>query len=164
MRMSLGAKHDINEARGAIHRIMHREGRRPTVREIAAEAGMDAEKVYRVMRDMQAEAEVQLVGPEGGGHGSITLENMVADDDQQPEHVVHAGELRKAIGALLSSLPDHEAVVLAMRYGCKGYQESCTDEIAKALGITEAEVKKLETAAMNRIRRSHSMDDLRWFF
>jgi len=153
VRVAPSVRENMNLAKGAIHRLMHREGRKPTIGEIAAEAGMNAQKTHRTMQDIYAE-----------GEGGELLESMEDPNVIGPDRQVEIGELRSDIHLLLSSLPEEEAQVLGMKFGCGDYGESSLEEISAAMKLSVADVKKLEMAALCRIRGSREIVNLMSYF
>lgn len=111
-----------------------RQGRRPSVDEVAAEAGLPPAVVRELLTfrpAMRAEAD--------------TLAAV-------PAHAAPAGGDVLAVRRLVGRLPREEAEVIARRYGLEGRGSASVEQVADALGISESTVRRRERTALARIR------------
>ena len=131
---SLGAREEL---------IREKEGE-PTVAEIAARLG---EKKENVLRAMEAIVEpVSLYEPvysEGGD--SIYLMDQLSDTSGGDETWLESIALKEA----MKKLTDRERKIIDMRY----YLNKTQMEIASEIGISQAQVSRLEKGALEKMRK-----------
>lgn len=116
----------------------------PTVEDIAARLG---EKKEAVVRAMEAIVEpISLYEPvfnEGGGE-SVYVIDQVSDAGSSEERWLENIVLREA----MKELSEREQKIISLRY----YMNKTQTEIAEEIGISQAQVSRLEKGALNRIR------------
>jgi len=124
--------------------LMHRKESEPTVEEIAAHLG---EKKEAVVRAMEAIIEpISLYEPVYSENGdSIYVMDQLSDSNSSDEIWLENIVLRQA----MKSLTDRERKIIQMRY----YQNKTQMEIAQEIGISQAQVSRLEKGALEQMRR-----------
>ena len=118
-------------------------GREPTLSELAAEMGLEAEEIAAAQTATEEVASLQAQTGESG----LTLEGLLSSGGME-EQVLERLALRTA----LSRLPEREQSVLLLRY----YKGLTQVQTAKVLGISQVQVSRLERRAVERLR-----DDMR---
>lgn len=128
-------------AREALARQWERE---PTVEEIAAQLGRDRAAVAEAM-----EAIVEPVSlydsVYNDGEDSLYVIDQLCDKDNSDDNWVEDLSLREA----MKHLNQRERSIIEMRF----YRGRTQMEIAAEIGISQAQVSRLEKAALERIRR-----------
>jgi len=124
--------------------LMHERDGEPTAEEIAARTG---EKVEHVVRAMEAIAEpISLYDPVYSESGdSIYVMDQISDPSDNDKLWLENIALRDAMG----KLTDRERKIIRMRF----YQNKTQMEIASEIGISQAQVSRLEKGALERIRK-----------
>jgi RNA polymerase sigma-B factor len=115
-------------------------GRSPTIREIAAAAGIDEEQVVDGMRARAAMAPAS---------DEAAIANTPDDRSE-----IESAEARLELGARLSRLDPRLRRILALRFGLELSQR----EIADRLGISQMHVSRLLRGALERIDRELTDD------
>ena len=123
-------------------------GRDPTLEEIAKELTLPVEDVSQALDAVCAP--VSLYDPVySDGGDPLTVMDQVRDtkntDEQWMEHIT----LRNAF----SSLGDREKQILSLRF----YDGKTQMEVASSLGISQAQVSRLEKSAIGAMRKSISI-------
>ena len=116
--------------------FVRREGREPTVRELAAASG-EAEEVLMFLLD--ATGPVASLSDPLGGDGddeAFTLETMLADDEDEIERLTDRLTLRCAV----DKLSERDRMILRLRYG-RGLSQQQT---AAILGLSQVKVSRTE--------------------
>ena len=120
-------------------------GKDPTLEQIAAALSLPAEEVSQALDAVCAP--VSLYDPVfSDGGDPLTVMDQVRDtkntDEQWMEHIT----LRNAF----AGLGDREKQILSLRF----YDGKTQMEVATALGISQAQVSRLEKAAIKTMRKS----------
>ena len=120
-------------------------GSEPTIEKIAEHLG---EKKEEIVISLEAITEpVSLYEPVYNDSGdSIYIMDQISDTSCTDEAWVEDIALRDA----MKRLNDREKKIIDMRY----YQSKTQSEIAKEIGISQAQVSRLEKSALERIRKS----------
>jgi len=124
--------------------LTHRSGREPTVGEIAEELKVPREEVVFALDAIQEP--VSLFEPiyEDGGD-PIFVMDQISDDKTQDEDWLEGMAIREA----MRRLPGREQTILHMRFFAGKTQMEVADEI----GISQAQVSRLEKAALLQMRK-----------
>ena len=126
----------------AIANLEHQLGRTPTDEEIAAELKITVEELEKWLADIAAGS----VGP----LDHVAMDNTAAEADAQiqPGRAMEEGELRDAMRAEISKLPEREQAILILYY-----EDGLTlSEIGDALGVTESRISQIHTKAVLQLR------------
>ena len=125
-----------------------RDGREPTMEQIASELQMPLEQVVGAMDAIAAPVSLyEQVYSDGGD--PLTVMDQVKDTRNTDEQWLESIALREAIQAL----SEREKRILALRF----YSGRTQMEVASQVGISQAQVSRLEKSALSSIRRSISV-------
>jgi RNA polymerase sigma factor for flagellar operon FliA len=125
-----------------IAKLEHELGRTPTDEEIATELNITTDELEKWLADIAAGA----VGP----LDHVAMDNAPSEADamHQPGRAMEEGELREAMRAEISKLPEREQAILILYY-----EDGLTlSEIGEALGVTESRVSQIHTKAVLQLR------------
>ncbi|GAB6875883.1 RNA polymerase sporulation sigma factor SigG [Thermaerobacter litoralis] len=124
--------------------LTHRHGREPTLEEIAQELGLPREEVVHALDAIQDP--VSLFEPiyQDGGD-PIYVVDQVSDDKQRDEQWLETIAVREA----MARLDEREQLIITKRF----YQGKTQMEVANEIGISQAQVSRLEKAALQRMRK-----------
>ena len=129
----------------AREKLIARDQREPTVEQIARFLDLSREDVVLAM-DAVVDP-VSLYDPVyADGSESVTVMDQISDGQGGDEGWVDRIVLKEAIGAL----GDRERRILAMRF-CQGLTQM---EVSKRIGISQAQVSRLEKNAVGSIRKA----------
>ena len=122
----------------AIGDLAQREGRAPTVAEIAAHLQMTEEEVLEGLESANAYSTVSLDAPDSG------------DDD-----ALEGVEYRESLKPLLEQLPPREKRILLLRF----FGNMTQSQIASELGISQMHVSRLLARTLTQLRAGLTADD-----
>ena len=132
---------DIASARD---RLQAELGREPTVQEIARKLELSAEDVTLALEAIQDP--VSLCEPIGGeGADALTIGDQVRDDNVSAENWLQNIAIREA----MDRLNEREQRILNLRF----FQGRTQMEVAGEIGISQAQVSRLEKAALSHMRK-----------
>lgn len=128
-----------------------KEGREPSVEEIAAVLGVSAEETQSLR--IVSRHPVSLHEPLGGD-GERALEDFLDDRSAvNPGHAVDQHLLRDRISEVLRSLTPREREVIELRFGLKDGQPRTLEEVARAYGITRERIRQIEARGLLKLRQ-----------
>lgn len=133
----------------AIASLEHELGRTPSDEEIAAELQIDVAELEKWLADIAAGS----VGPLDHvalDNASVRAPGTASGPgiETEPGRAIEEGELRSAMRAEISRLPEREQAVLVLYY-----DDGLTlAEIGEALGVTESRISQIHTKAVLQLR------------
>ena len=83
----------------------------------------------------------------------LSLKDSVEDDFDIEEYCLQKENRQQLHNLIVRSLPARERQVLVMRYGLGGSQPMTQQQICEILGISRSYVSRLETKAINTLRK-----------
>ena len=138
----------LNAARSE---IMAREGREPSVAELAEGAGMTAEKVQELLALMP---EISSLDIPVGEKGEDTLGTLLPGAQElEPQAELVRRELKVLLTELMQKLTDRQQTILRLHYGMDDGICRSLEEISKKLGISKERVRQIERQAMDKLQK-----------
>ncbi len=89
----------------------------------------------------------------GTDGSSLSLMDVVCQEDDLLEQVDHRENARKLRSAIDSCLSEQERKVICMRYGLRGSTPCRQREAAEQLGISRSYVSRIEKRALEKLRK-----------
>ena len=144
LRISRGIRDVAYKALSANETLTRKTGREPTVAEIAAEIGEDEASVAQALEAIIAP--VSLYDPVyNDGGDSIYLMDQISDNSCTDEVWLENIALNDA----MKKLNEREKSIIAMRF----YNGKTQMEISDEIGISQAQVSRIEKGALDRIKK-----------
>ena len=148
-----------NQAR---RRLLQDLGREPLAEEIAAEMGIEVEKVYHLMRISQQA--VSLETPIGEDEKDSILAEFIEDEKTTPPSVEAARILlRERLKEILIDLTPREQKILEMRFGLNDGITHTLEEVGQEFGVTRERIRQIEAKSLERIREHRSLGKLKGY-
>jgi len=140
----------ISKYTQARRQLIQELGRDPLAEEIAAEMGMDVEKVRHIQKISQ---EVLSIETPIGDEEDSTLSDFIPDErNSTPAQLAAHALLRDLIKEILIDLSEREQRILKMRFGLEDGVNHTLEEVGKAFGVTRERIRQIEAKALERIR------------
>jgi RNA polymerase sigma-B factor len=132
---------DLRRASAA---LTARQGRPPTVTDLAHELNASVDEVLETMETGAAYRAASLDARRPGDDEGLTLGERLPSD----EGTTRRAELRVLVGQLLSSLSPRDAEILRLRF----FEERTQTEIAEQVGISQMHVSRLIRRCLLELR------------
>ncbi len=140
-------------------RLLQDLGREPMAEEIAAEMGIDLDKVHHIMKISQET--VSLEAPVGEDEEDSTLGEFIEDDKIVLPSISAARALLKdRLGDILDDLTPREKKILDMRFGLTDGITHTLEEVGKEFGVTRERIRQIEAKALDKIRLHNKLKRL----
>jgi len=141
-------------------RILQDLGREPLPEEIAAEMGIEVDKVHHIMRISQET--VSLETPVGEDEEDSVLAEFIEDEKVVAPSVEAARTLlRERLKEILVDLTPREQKILAMRFGLEDGITRTLEEVGQEFGVTRERIRQIEAKALERIREHRVLKKLK---
>ena len=121
-----------------------KNGREPTLYEVARELGVSQEDLVLAMEAATQVESLQQVIYQGEGN-DISLMDKLEEEENQSDQVVN----RILLEDMLKSLEGRERQLIYMRY----FQEKTQAAIAREMGISQVQVSRLEKKILGKLRK-----------
>jgi RNA polymerase primary sigma factor len=135
-------------------------GRAPTDEEIAQYAELTIEHVQDAREAIRT---ITSLDRPVGEEGETAFGDLLPSEGPLPEEEVSITLAEEALRAAVERLPDVEQQVVKLRYGINGGGTGPTPlrETAERVGMTPAEVRRVESAALQRLSMERELEALR---
>jgi len=141
-------------------RLLQDLGREPMPEEIAAEMGVEVEKVRYIQKISQDT--VSLESPVGEDEEDSTLGEFIEDEKTiAPSQTAARRLLRDWLVEILDDLSPREKKILDMRFGLSDGITHTLEEVGKEFRVTRERIRQIEAKALQKIREHHKLGKLR---
>lgn len=125
-------------------------GREPEAEELAREMDLPLEKVVELQQYGREPISLDL--PLGEDENS-NFGDLIEDSDAvMPAEAASFTMLREQLHAVLDTLTEREAGVVAMRYGLANGEPATLDAVGAAYGVSRERIRQIERATMAKLR------------
>jgi RNA polymerase primary sigma factor len=129
-------------------------GREATEDELAAELGISAQTVARLKSvGQRPESLDAFVGDDKMAEFG---EHIPDEQAQTPFELLREKDFSDQIDRVLKTLNKRETTIIAERFGLNGTAAKPLEQVAEMIGVTRERVRKLELAALAKLRRAFS--------
>ena len=143
-------------------RLLQDLGREPLAEEIAAEMGIEVDKVYHIQKISQET--ISLETPVGENEEDSILAEFIEDDKVVAPSIEAARTLlRERLGTILIDLTPREQKILAMRFGLEDGVTHTLEEVGNEFGVTRERIRQIEAKSLERIREHAALKKLKGY-
>jgi RNA polymerase primary sigma factor len=136
-------------------------GRDPLPEEIAAEMGIDVEKVRHIQKISQ---EVLSIEAPVGDEEDSTLSDFIPDEKSiTPAQMAARALLRDLLKEIMVDLSEREQKILTMRFGLDDGVTHTLEEVGRVCGVTRERIRQIEAKALEKIREHQRAKALEGF-
>ena len=143
-------------------RLLQDLGREPLPEEIAAEMGIEVDKVRHIMRISQET--ISLETPVGEEEEDSVLAEFIEDEKAAPPSLEAARMLlRERLKEILVDLTPREQKILSMRFGLEDGITHTLEEVGQEFGVTRERIRQIEAKSLERIREHRALKKLKGY-
>ncbi len=134
--------------------LLQELGREPLAEEVAAEMGLEVDKVHHIRKIAQKAVSLETpIGEDKDRQDSILAE-FIKDDKTLPPNTEAARKLLKErLNQISSELTHRELKILAMRFGLEDGVMHTLEETGKEFGVTRERIRQIQAKALEKLRR-----------
>lgn len=151
----------LNKYAQAERSLVQDLGREPLPEEIAAEMGIEVEKVYHLKKISQETVSIDSPVGEDDGEDSSLGDFIVDEDTTKPNEVAGRQILKEYVGGILTDLDPREQKILKLRFGLEDGVTHTLEEVGEEFGVTRERIRQIESKALERIREHMDVHKLR---
>lgn len=143
-------------------RLLQDLGREPLAEEVAAEMGLDVDKVHYIRKISQKS--ISLETPVGDEEEDSALMEFVKDEKEPPPTYEAAQNLlRQQLKEILQDLSAREQKILSMRFGLEDESPHTLEQVGQEFGVTRERIRQIEAKALEKIRQHKNLPKLKSF-
>jgi RNA polymerase primary sigma factor len=148
----------VIRAKRQLHQELERE---PTTEEIAAQVGLEPERVRELLRiSLDPLSLDSPVGEEDESNLADFIQDPTSDG---PADVATRIMLSEAVGDVLGELSDREQEIVRLRFGLDGSQAKTLEEVGREFGVTRERIRQIEAKTLAKLRHPQRSQRLREF-
>jgi RNA polymerase primary sigma factor len=151
----------LNKYAQAERQLVQDLGREPLPEEIAAEMGIEVEKVYHLKKISQETVSIDSPVGEDDGEDSSLGDFIVDEETTKPNEVAGRQILKEYVGGILNDLDPREQKILKMRFGLEDGVTHTLEEVGEEFGVTRERIRQIESKALEKIREHMDINKLR---
>lgn len=152
----------INKYLQVTRRLVQDLGREPLPEEIAAEMGMEVDKVRHIQKISQET--VSLETSIGDSDDDSVLGDFIEDTETvMPNQSAARKLLKEHIADILGELTPREQKILRIRFGLEDGVTHTLEEVGQEFGVTRERIRQIEAKALEKIREHDNVKKLRHY-
>ncbi len=152
----------LNKYAQAERQLVQDLGREPLPEEIAAEMGIEVEKVYHLKKISQETVSIDSPVGDDSDEVESSLGDFIVDEDtSMPQEVAGRQILREYVQEILHDLDPREQKILKMRFGLEDGVTHTLEEVGEEFGVTRERIRQIEAKALERMKEHVNISKLR---
>lgn len=145
--------------------LLQELGREPLAEEIAAEMGLDVEKVHHIRKIAQKAVSLETpVGEDKGKQDSILAEFIKDDKTIAPNTEASRKLLKERLKEISSELTPRELKILGMRFGLDDGVMHTLEETGEEFGVTRERIRQIQAKALEKLRKHKELKKVRDYY
>ena len=143
----------------AKRRLLQDLDREPLAEEVAAEMGLEVEKIRHLEKISQKA--VSLETPVGEDEKDSVLGEFIKDEKiESPAAQAGRKLLREHLDEIFADLSEREQKILSMRFGLEDGVSHTLEEVGQEFGVTRERIRQIEAKAIEKIRQHTNVKKL----
>jgi RNA polymerase primary sigma factor len=151
----------LNKYSQAERQLVQNLGREPLPEEIAAEMGIEVEKVYHLKKISQETVSIDASVGDDDSDDSTLGDFIVDEDTTKPSDSAGRQLLKEYVQEILRDLEPREQKILKMRFGLEDGVQHTLEEVGEEFGVTRERIRQIEAKALERIKEHPEVYRLR---
>lgn len=145
--------------------LLQELGREPLAEEIAAEMGLEVDKVHHIRKIAQKAVSLETpIGEDKDKQDSILAEFIKDDKTIAPNTEAARKLLKERLGEISSELSPREMKILGMRFGLEDGVMHTLEETGAEFGVTRERIRQIQAKAIEKLRRHTELKKVKDYY
>jgi RNA polymerase primary sigma factor len=145
--------------------LLQELGREPLAEEIAAEMGLEVDKVYHIRKIAQKAVSLETpVGEDKDKQDSVLAEFIKDDKTIAPNTEASRNLLKERLTEISSELTPRELKILGMRFGLDDGVMHTLEETGEEFGVTRERIRQIQAKALEKLRRHKELKKVKDYY
>ncbi|TSC94141.1 MAG: RNA polymerase primary sigma factor [Parcubacteria group bacterium Licking1014_1] len=145
--------------------LLQELGREPLAEEIAAEMGLEVDKVHHIRKIAQKAISLETpVGEDKDKQDSILAEFVKDDKTIAPNTEAARKLLKERLGEISSELTPRELKILYMRFGFEDGVMNTLEETGEEFGVTRERIRQIQAKALEKLRKHKDLKKVKDYY
>jgi len=145
--------------------LLQELGREPLAEEIAAEMGLDVEKVHHIRKIAQKAVSLETpVGEDKDRQDSVLAEFIKDDKTIAPNTEASRNLLKDRLKEISGELTPRELKILGMRFGLEDGVMHTLEETGEEFGVTRERIRQIQAKALEKLRRHKELKKIKDYY
>jgi len=145
--------------------LLQELGREPLAEEIAAEMGLEVDKVHHIRKIAQKAVSLETpVGEDKDKQDSILAEFIKDDKTIAPNTEAARKLLKDRLKEISNELAPRELKILGMRFGLDDGVMHTLEETGEEFGVTRERIRQIQAKALEKLRKHKELKKVRDYY
>ncbi len=145
--------------------LLQELGREPLAEEIAAEMGLEVDKVHHIRKIAQKAISLETpVGEDKDKQDSVLAEFIKDDKTIAPNTEAARNLLKERLNEISSELTPRELKILGMRFGLEDGVMHTLEETGEEFGVTRERIRQIQAKALEKLRRHGELKKVKDYY
>ena len=145
--------------------LLQELGREPLAEEIAAEMGLEVEKVHHIRKIAQKAVSLETpIGEDKDKQDSVLAEFIKDDKTIAPNIEAARKLLKERFKEISKELTQRELKILGMRFGLEDGVMHTLEETGEEFGVTRERIRQIQAKALEKLRRNIDLKKVKDYY
>ncbi len=145
--------------------LLQELGREPLAEEIAAEMGLEVDKVHHIRKIAQKAVSLETpVGEDKDKQDSVLAEFIKDEKTIAPNTEAARKLLKERLKEISSELTPRELKILGMRFGLEDGVMHTLEETGEEFGVTRERIRQIQAKALEKLRKHKELKKVRDYY
>ncbi|HQK63967.1 MAG TPA: sigma-70 family RNA polymerase sigma factor [Candidatus Staskawiczbacteria bacterium] len=145
--------------------LLQELGREPLAEEIAAEMGLEVEKVHHIRKIAQKAVSLETpVGEDKDKQDSVLAEFIKDDKTIAPNTEASRNLLKDRLKEISGELTPRELKILGMRFGLEDGVMHTLEETGEEFGVTRERIRQIQAKALEKLRKHKELKKVKDYY
>jgi len=145
--------------------LLQELGREPLAEEIAAEMGLEVEKVHHIRKIAQKAVSLETpVGEDKDKQDSVLAEFIKDEKTIAPNTEAARKLLKERLKEISSDLTPRELKILGMRFGLEDGVMHTLEETGEEFGVTRERIRQIQAKALEKLRKHKELKKVKDYY
>jgi len=145
--------------------LLQELGREPLSEEIAAEMGLEVDKIHHIRKIAQKAVSLETPVGEDKNKQESVLAEFIKDEKSIAPNIEAARKLlKRRLKEISDELTAREIKILAMRFGLDDGVMHTLEETGTEFGVTRERIRQIQAKALEKLRKHHELKKVQDYY